>query len=1116
MKKVLLLLIVVALSKLLVAQAPNVTSIEYFIDSDPGFENGTPVSLAPDSIINLNFDVDVSGLSIGNHRLFVRTKDETGKWSLTYKQDIFKSNQTATVSEPLKDIVVMEYYFDVDPGLGNGTPISFTSDSIIDININADVSGLTLGNHRFYVRTKDETGKWSLTYKQDIYKSDQNPAVPEPLKDIVAMEYYFDIDPGFGNGTPATFSADSIIDPNFDVDVSGLSFGNHRLFIRTKDETEQWSLTYKQDVYKSDQTATVKEPLKDIIASEYYFGSDPGFGNASPITINQDSIIEVSFFAELDSLDYGINWFNVRVKDEEGKWSLNLIDSINILIRAGFNISDTLELINNSVQFTDFSTSNVTSWQWDFENDGIIDDVTQNPTWSFNSLGTYSVKFIVSDGINTDSIIKENLIEISDHLGFTQILVGDIVNNGGNSMGCSWGDYDNDGCLDLFVPNLGDQNNFLYHNQGDGTFIRITEGNIVNDGGDSRSNSWSDFDNDGDLDLFVTNWDQNNFLYNNQGNGTFLRITEGNIVNDGGNSEGASWVDYDNDGYLDLFVANDDQNNFLYHNNGNGTFTKVLNGSIVNDGGRSHGIGWTDYDNDGLLDLYVVNAVGESNFLYRNNGNGTFTSITEGQIVNDGGDCSGCSWSDFNNDGFLDVFVANRWGQNNFLYRNEGDGSFTKITDGLIVTEGGHSAGSSWGDYNNDGYIDLHVSNMDNNDNFLYRNNGDGTFDKITTGKIVNEGEQARGTSWGDYNNDGHLDLFVANSTEHNNILFQNNGSNNSWIDIKCLGIASNTSAVGTKVRVKAVINEIPTWQVQEISGQTGFMSQKGLRAEFGLGNATIIDSLIIEWPSGIEFDTINVSINQFLTIVEDSTQYKGPGPVVINEVMINPTAVNDLFGEWFEVHNISDSAVDLNGWTIKDLDFDSHTINSSVIVPPGQYCIFGIDGNISQNGGVQVDYVYSAIFFSNTAPDELLLIAPNLDTVDMVVWDAGLCFPNPIGSSIELINPFLNNNVGINWIAATLPFGQGDNGTPGMVNLPYAPKIHIPDSLYFSPVAIAQTDTAFATIRNSGVSNLVIDTIITNLQDYDVDQYQFTIPPSDSTEVKVLFTPSQSGLIRD
>jgi len=531
-------------------------------------------------------------------------------------------------------------------------------------------------------------------------------------------------------------------------------------------------------------------------------------------------------------------------------------------IQAGFDASTTAGDPPLTIQYTDRSTAlpPITSWAWDFDNDGIWDSQLQNPIYTYTEIGLYSVKLAVSNGSKADTLIRPNFILVNQ---FRKITSGAIVNDGENSVGCAWGDYDNDGDLDLFVANWVIDNNFLYQNNGDGGFTRIIEGAIVN-GGDSFGSTWGDYDNDGDLDLFVAKrFRSDNLLYQNNDDGTFTKITSGDIVNDGGDSHGSSWGDYDNDGDLDLFVANFSENNFLYQNNGDGSFARILEGAIVNDGGNSYGCSWADYDNDGDLDLFVANGHNQNNFLYQNNGNGTLTKITDGPVVNDVGDSRGSSWGDYDNDGDLDLFVT---GENNFLYQNNDDGSFTKITSGPVVNDAGDSRGSSWGDYDNDGDLDLFVTGENN---FLYQNNGDGSFTKITGGAIVNDGGNSLGSSWGDYDNDGDLDLFVAN--QGNNFFYQNNGNGNNWIDIRLVGTVSNTAAIGAKVKVKATIKGKPIWQVQEISGQTGYLSQNSLNAEFGLGDATLIDSIRIEWPSGEVNTLTNVPVNQFMPVKENS-----------------------------------------------------------------------------------------------------------------------------------------------------------------------------------------------------------------------------------------------------
>jgi len=213
-------------------------------------------------------------------------------------------------------------------------------------------------------------------------------------------------------------------------------------------------------------------------------------------------------------------------------------------------------------------------------------------------------------------------------------------------------------------------------------------------------------------------------------------------VNDNSRSTGGSWADYDHDGYLDLFVSNGNQNvqnNLLYLNDQTGSLIKIDTGAIVSDGGSSVGSTWGDPDNDGDPDLFVANREGADNFLYQNNANGSFTRIDTGDIVNDGGNSNISHWVDIDQDNDLDLFVIN-FLDTNFLYFNNGDGSFTKVDTGLIVTDpAGFSISGNWGNYDNDGDLDLFVCNGGSQNNLLYQNNGNSIFTKITTGDIVND-----------------------------------------------------------------------------------------------------------------------------------------------------------------------------------------------------------------------------------------------------------------------------------------------------------------------------------------------------------------------------------------
>ena len=459
---------------------------------------------------------------------------------------------------------------------------------------------------------------------------------------------------------------------------------------------------------------------------------------------------------------------------------------------------------------------------------------------------------------------------------FKKITTGSIVNDAGWSYGCCWADFNNDGYQDLFVVNnmTGNKNNLLYMNNGNGTFSKDTTRPVVNDGGSSYGCTSADYDNDGYMDLFVANYGENNFLYHNNGNGTFTKITTGAIVNDGGNSTGCDWGDYDNDGFIDLFVCNRNQPNFLYHNNGNGTFTKITTGAIVTNNSNSGGCAWCDYDNDGYLDLFVANAGPAADFLYHNNGNGTFTQITNDPIVNDILHSSGGSWGDYNNDGYMDLFVSGGVIGSGVdrLFRNNGNGTFTKIISDPIVTYTHWAGGSSWGDFNNDGYLDMFDGGYDGI-NLLFVNNDNGTFTRIDTGIIVTDGNYKEGAGWCDYDNDGSLDLFVARNNYFggNNCLYHNEGATNKWVNIKCVGMVSNKAGIGAKLYLKAVINGSPVLQMREISSQTGgsISGQNMLNAFFGLGTTTLIDSLKIVWPSGLIDRYGHIQANQFITAVE-------------------------------------------------------------------------------------------------------------------------------------------------------------------------------------------------------------------------------------------------------
>lgn len=474
---------------------------------------------------------------------------------------------------------------------------------------------------------------------------------------------------------------------------------------------------------------------------------------------------------------------------------------------------------------------------------------------------------------------------------FEAITTGRPVTDTGVSLGSSWGDFDGDDDEDLFVTNLNHINNVLYRNIGDGILERVDDaGALVNDGGISGVGVWGDIDNDGNLDIFVSRVGLN-ALYRNDGNGSFVKMTvaeAGDAVADIGNSTSGSWVDFDADGDLDLFVTNiNDENNVLYENKCEGYFVRLTTaqvGSIASDGGNSLGAIWQDYDLDGDPDVFVANGTedaGQQNFLYQNNGDGTFTRIIAGPVATAVRKSVGGSWGDFNNDGLPDLFVTNADGENNQVFSNLGNGNFSEITSGVLVSDAANSVGSGWSDVDNDGDLDLFVANTDDENNSLYINGPQG-FTRDDADPSSNGGGFSSGIAFGDYTGDGFTDLYVANSIADTggvlgsgepNFLFRNLGNNNNWLKIECIGTESNIMGIGARIVASALINGQRVRQYRQITSLSGSGSQNSMLAHFGLGNATVVDTMQVIFPSGDVRNYLNISANQTFPAFENGSR---------------------------------------------------------------------------------------------------------------------------------------------------------------------------------------------------------------------------------------------------
>ncbi len=525
------------------------------------------------------------------------------------------------------------------------------------------------------------------------------------------------------------------------------------------------------------------------------------------------------------------------------------------------------------------------SYQWQFQGTNLPGQTQATLTLqnvSLAQMGNYTV--VVSNIICGISVSAATPLDMNTT--FTQVtaagaLLADTVGgwNGG------WVDYDGDGYLDFSIaPGTSPATTPLYHNEGDGTFSKVTTNTIGTTFVQAPSHVWGDYDNDGKLDLFVPNigGTMNDILFHNDGGSAFTRITTVHPAIDGADSRGAAWADYDRDGFLDLFVSTS-QNDLLYRNNGDGTFQNMTIpevGVIVGDSALGDYVMWADVDNDGWPELSRTVASLYSgpftNQLLHLDSQGKFHVMDIGEMKKGTAGFSAItSLADYDNDGFLDALVSSGNGLLG-LYRNLAGQGFTNVAASAFPSPLVNYWASFMGDYDNDGWQDLNVQ-LSGAPPIFFRNNGDGTF----TSKDFGGPTSALGWPiFGDYNNDGFLDVLMMFGPNTRHTLFRHNGNTNHWLKVRLDGRASNRSGIGAKVRIHATIGGTNFWQMREISGQGVLGYDNGLLAHFGLGDATNVTTLRIEWPSGIVQELPDVAANQSLTVVE-SQSYGGQRPAL-------------------------------------------------------------------------------------------------------------------------------------------------------------------------------------------------------------------------------------------
>ncbi|MCA0930888.1 CRTAC1 family protein [Lutimonas saemankumensis] len=480
--------------------------------------------------------------------------------------------------------------------------------------------------------------------------------------------------------------------------------------------------------------------------------------------------------------------------------------------------------------------------------------------------------------------------------------------------GAAFLDYDQDGFMDIFTcsgtwvegfsktkPKNTEGHNHLYKNLGNGTFEDVSEEAGINKSFYSMGITVGDINNDDFPDIFLSNHGKNT-LYLNLGDGSFKDVSSKAAVEGGEQcSVGAVWFDYDNDGFLDLYVGNylnfdpeytyyyapdgfpgplayDSQKDVLYRNNGDNTFEDVTEAmGIVDIDGRAMGVGAADYDDDGYVDIYVANDH-TVNFLWHNDQGKGFTDLgtLSGTGFSQAGEATvsmSVDFADYNHDEKLDIFISD----DNYcsLYENIGDGIFqdNSYASGISMASGQFVGwSSSFLDHDNDGDPDIFKANGElkhlyGQEDQLFENVGDGKFEdsSLELGPYFEEENVGRGACMGDYDNDGDMDILVINLNGEAKFLRNNKGNKNNWILLDLKGSKSNRDGIGSRIKIQCG-EDIQTGQRKST---TGYLSQNDPRMHFGLLENEVIDRIEIQWPSGSSQVLENIRANQILKIEE-------------------------------------------------------------------------------------------------------------------------------------------------------------------------------------------------------------------------------------------------------
>lgn len=621
-------------------------------------------------------------------------------------------------------------------------------------------------------------------------------------------------------------------------------------------ETATTAISYNLRIGITTNGIEVKSPSSNISTGQRY--------------ISQVGNIGTNNYTTLENLANGTYYFAVQAIDNSmGASDFSLEGSFTIT--AASDSPEAPSQLNAEFLNTDKvvltwldQASNETSFQVERAVDGgSFENYTTLPPNTMQFIDTevtnetlYTYRIQAFNGAEPSAFSNEININTPPQGFFSNIDTLTFVNERFNSSSSSLVDYNADGLLDIFIINSFEKCS-LYKNLGENNFISVAN-DLSEFTGQTRSITWSDINNDGYPEAFITTSSENALFLNN-GDDTFTRIgqSEFTATND---SNGAAWGDVNNDGYSDIYIANSSGEGELYLNNQDNTFTQVLTGDPITDGISAIDATFIDINNDSWIDLFVAGYF-DNNSVYINDKSGNLIKQTDNTLSDLNYPSVGSSWADFDNDGDFDVLVTNNVNERDEFYENDGDGNFTSVSNAITnaIVQGSSSA---WLDFDNDGWEDVII--VTGNSKVLFRNTGDKEFELIDE-YALSSTQYSESVSTGDLDQDGFVDIIVANGGSNiENEFFYNNGNSNNWLKVRLTGTINNSDGIGANIKVKTTELSM-TKPVITNSGNNG---QSGFVKHFGLASSSTADVEVF-WPgNGIQIVS-DVSSNQEIDVME-------------------------------------------------------------------------------------------------------------------------------------------------------------------------------------------------------------------------------------------------------